>query len=676
VVTTGCWWLDVPEEPGEERVNAARLAIGDGWLGTQAVSEAAAPPGTGGWTANAVRMSGLYGPEPPGELLSAPAWTPLGWPVQGLGWRLDLRQATVSHRLRLDSGATSSRRWAQVDEPGAQVFHSPAVPPVDGASAGAPPGLSFLEGMDGRVGALAVGDRRDGDGLLRVAVARIGRDRGLVGRAACEARDRLLTDGPDELTAEQRRGWTRRWSSAGVSIGGDPSSEVRVRYVLYQLLSMSACPPELAVGARGLTGPGYLGHVFWDADVFVLPALASLAPAAAAAEAMVDYRLNRLDAARSAAAAGGGGGARYPWESAASGRDVTPRCANAPTGEMIEIGTGDFEIHISADVCWAILQYVQWTGHDDLLAGRGGEAIREVARWWASRAEPGSDGRAHLRNVIGPDEYHEAVDDNAFTNQMARWILRRAAALGGDGTATTAGEPEMPGWEQVAETLVDGYRPDLGRHEQFDGYDSLDSMLAETIAPVPFPADLLLGRGRVQRSQLIKQADVLMLHHMIPEAMPPGSGRDDLDHYLPRTSHGSSLSPAVHAGLLAAAGRPDEALGWFRMALALDLDDLTGTTAGGIHIANVGGAWQALLGGFLGVRARPAGLTVDPSLPAAWSHLNARFTYRQAAVEVRATHRQVTVEASSAIPLIVGGDAPVVTSGLRLAPVDRGWVRR
>jgi trehalose/maltose hydrolase-like predicted phosphorylase len=158
--------------------------------------------------------------------------------------------------------------------------------------------------------------------------------------------------------------------------------------------------------------------------------------------------------------------------------------------------------------------------------------------------------------------------------------------------------------------------------------------------------------------------------------MPPGSCGNDLDHYLPRTSHGSSLSPAIHAGLLAAAGRPDEALGWFRMALALDLDDLTGTTAGGIHLANIGGAWQALLGGFLGVRACPGGLSVSPSLPAAWRDVEVRFTYRQAAVEVRATHRNVVVEASNPIPLVVDGAAPVVTGGVRLGRDEGRWVRR
>jgi trehalose/maltose hydrolase-like predicted phosphorylase len=149
----------------------------------------------------------------------------------------------------------------------------------------------------------------------------------------------------------------------------------------------------------------------------------------------------------------------------------------------------------------------------------------------------------------------------------------------------------------------------------------------------------------------------------------------ELDHYLPRTSHGSSLSPAVHAGLLAAAGRPDEALAWFQMALALDLEDLTGTTAGGIHIANAGGVWQALLGGFLGVRAQPEGLTVDPSLPAAWHHLPARFTYQQVTVEIRATHHEVLVEASSPIPLLPPGEAPAVSAGLRLRAADHSWVR-
>jgi trehalose/maltose hydrolase-like predicted phosphorylase len=256
--------------------------------------------------------------------------------------------------------------------------------------------------------------------------------------------------------------------------------------------------------------------------------------------------------------------------------------------------------------------------------------------------------------VIGPDEYHEDVDDNAFTNVMARWNLRRGADLADElGLA-----PEAADWRQIAAKLIDGWDAETRLYEQFADYWSLEPLLADEVAVPPFAADALLGGARVRRSQLIKQADVLMLHHLVPEEVEPGSLRPNLSFYDPRTTHGSSLSPATHAALLARCGEPDRALLPFRMAARLDLDDLSGTTAGGLHLATMGGLWQSLAYGFCGLRPGRDFLDIDPRLPSDWSALTLHLVFHGAPVRIRAEHDRVVVDCTAPLTVRIGSGRP------------------
>jgi trehalose/maltose hydrolase-like predicted phosphorylase len=431
---------------------------------------------------------------------------------------------------------------------------------------------------------------------------------------AVAALARADSAGFEALLAEHREAWAGRWEAADLVVDGDAELTRDVRFSLFSLMASVRDDGEAAVGARGLSGPGYRGHVFWDSDVFVLPFLAATHPPAA--RAILDYRLRRLPAARSAARKLGREGARFPWESAATGEDVTPRSARLPDGTVVPIRTGDLEEHITADVAWAAACYLDWTG-DASFEPAARELLLETARYWASRIRRDHDDRAHIYRVIGPDEYHEPVDDNAFTNVMARWNLRRAAPL------TT--EAERGQWLELADALVDGYNPVTGVYEEFAGFFELEELIIADVAPRrPIVADLLLGAERVAGAQVIKQADVLMMHHLIPEEVAPGSLRPNLAFYEPRTAHGSSLSPAVHAALFPRAGRPEEGLPPLQLAARIDLDDRTATTAGGLHLGTMGGVWQALVMGFADVRPDGDALTVDPRLPAAWNGLDIR----------------------------------------------------
>jgi trehalose/maltose hydrolase-like predicted phosphorylase len=439
-----------------------------------------------------------------------------------------------------------------------------------------------------------------------------------------------------------------------------------VRLALFHLIGCAGDAGEAAVGARGLSGRGYRGHVFWDSDVFVLPFLAATHPAAA--RAILEYRVRRLPAAQAAARAAGRAGARFAWESTASGEDVTPRAARDRAGRRVAIHTGQREEHIVADVAWSAGFYMDWTGDRAFREGPGTQLLVETARYWASRVEPDGDGRAHVRGVIGPDEYHELVDDNAYTNVMARWNLRRAFA---ETTDADVDHAERAAWLELADALVDGYQPDSGIYEQFAGFFELEPLVIAEVAPQrPIAADALLSPERVHQAQVVKQADVLMLHHLVPEEVAVGSLAANLAFYEPRTAHASSLSPGVHTALFARAGRLAEAQAALALTARIDLDDMSGSTAGGVHIAAMGSVWQALVLGFGGARPRGKVLELDPRLPDGWELLEMRLRFRAAQLRVRVSANVIEVISDQRILLSVAGTDPVT-----VGPSGHRWGR-
>jgi trehalose/maltose hydrolase-like predicted phosphorylase len=353
---------------------------------------------------------------------------------------------------------------------------------------------------------------------------------------------------------------------------------------------------------------------------------------------------------------------------------VTPRSRRAHDGRIVPVLTGDYEEHITADIAWATWHYRQWSGDDAFLTGPGASLLVEPARYWASRVQFDGSGRAHINRVEGPDEYHVPVDDNAFTNVMARWTLRRASEL-----ILGSGEEsdETQSWQRIADAMVDGYVARTAIYEQFAGFFTLEPLIIAKIARPPVAADVLLPPERLAGSQVIKQADVLMLHHLVPEEVTPGSLVSNLDYYGPRTAHGSSLSPPIQASLLARAGRCDEALALLRIALRIDLDDLTGTTAGGLHLATFGGVWQALAYGFLGLWPSAGELRIDPHLPLAWNALEMTVRFRDARVRVRAEHDRLVVTTGGALTINLSNTLNATIEGEAcFGRTPDGWRRK
>lgn len=662
-------WSIVVEriDPELERAHEAILTLEGGGIGTSG-----SPIGRQPAAMPRVLAAGVFaGRGSASELLSAPAWNvlPFELPAGGRLTRiLDLRTGLLRQELTASGSSVVAVMFASLARTGTAALRAEG--PAELLRAGEPftpvpargEASPFIGGRDVLV-------TEDGAGVAAAAsetCVELGRGRRRLERLAAyqaspyrspspaQARESLLaaeSAGFERLLVEQREAWARRFDDADVTIAGDPELQRAVRFALFHLIGSTGVQGETALGARGTSGPGYRGHVFWDADVFVLPFLA--ATHRPAARTLLEYRLRRLGAARQAAARRGYAGARFAWESARSGQDVTPASAVDRSGQVVPILTGEHEEHIVADVAWAAAHYIDWSGDDGFARGPGRLLLVETARYWASRIRLDLEGRAHIDDVIGPDEYHERVTDNAFTNVMARWNLRRAAQAAAHGPDGVEGS-EIERWELLAEALVDGLDRQSGLYEQFAGFHELEPLVIGDIAERPVAAEALLGRERVQGAQVLKQADVLMLHHLVPEEVAPGSLEANLSFYEPRTAHGSSLSPGVHASLLARAGRLREAVEQLRLAARIDLDDLTGTTAAGLHLAAMGSVWQALAWGFAGLRPVGAALAVDPRLPSGWDALELRVRFRDVRVRVRVEPDRLELEADRELEVLLG----------------------
>ncbi len=634
------WCLDFEVTNRNRRAVESMTVLSDGDIATRCLTPRPQP------TSPTTLAAGAFDEADVPQLRVGPEWTAMSVQIGDDAVervRLDMLRGVVSTEVEHAGSVVRSVRFASIAHPGVHVLKVDG--PVDLISVGS----GDVPAVDGF--AVATQDFVTDDGATRqiVRIAALatssGRDDSalMLHRRLAEA----VELGFDRLLQEHETAWGRRWKHVAIDMPAQPALERALRFALFHLLSAVPRDDRAGIGARALTGPAYKGHVFWDTDVFVVPALAALAPRGALGA--LHYRWLRLDPARRRASDEGRQGARFPWESAASGDEVTPTTGRDLHGGWVPISTGQLEEHIVADVAWAVCTYLAWTDDAEIAPTIAADLLVETARYWQSRIELDSDGSGHIRSVIGPDEYHECVDDNSYTNVMARWNLTTAADLV-DQLALPIGD-EAARWRSTSDRIVDGFDADRGLYEQFDGFFDLDAMMAATLGEPPLAADALLGRSQVQRSQIVKQADVVMLHHVVPELMRSGTLERDLDFYLPRTAHGSSLSPGITASVLARAGRITESQHWFDVAARYDLDDRSGTTAGGVHLGTMGGLWQALATGFFGLHPMPAGLRVDPVIPDDWETVTVRMYFRGNAIAVEASAHEFCVR--SPIPITV-----------------------
>ena len=480
------------------------------------------------------------------------------------------------------------------------------------------------------------------------------------------------------VLAAHETAWRQHWDASDVIIEGDDKVQEAVRFAVYHLTS--AANPEdecVSVGARGLTGDAYFGHVFWDTEIYLLPFYVGVWPEAA--RALLMYRYHTLHGARAKAAHFGFRGALYAWESADTGEETTPERVIGADGTPVEILTGRMEHHISADVAYAVWQYWRFTRDDDFFLRAGAEMLLETARFWASRAVAEADGKRHIRHVIGPDEYHEDVDDNAFTNVMARWNIGRgletmdllrerwpnhAAALR---EKLALGDDELADWRDAIARIVTGLDAATGIYEQFAGYYKLQPLDLSLYADRKMPIDVVIGPERTQRSQVVKQADVVALIALLPDEFPGAAAKANFRYYEPRCAHGSSLSAGIHALVAARLGKTETALRFLRQAAIADLE-LDPNSAGGIRIAGLGGLWQAIILGFAGLDLGSDMLGIDPRLPPHWRSLSFRVGWRGRSVAIRIAGKtaQATLVDGEGMEIRIAGTRGKLTPGVTL----------
>jgi trehalose/maltose hydrolase-like predicted phosphorylase len=511
-----------------------------------------------------------------------------------------------------------------------------------------------------------------------VAVARADRLQDDPAPAAYVALTRSRALGWRALLAAHEAAWDARWVASDVLIEGDDELQQALRFAVYHLTSAANPDDErVSIGARGLTGDAYFGHVFWDTEIYLLPFYTAVWPEAA--RALLMYRFHTLPGARAKAVHFGFKGALYAWESADTGMETTPERVVGPDGAPIEILTGQMEHHISADIAYAIWQYWRATGDDDFFVRAGAEILLETARFWASRAVAETDGRRHIRHVIGPDEYHEDVDDNAFTNVMARWNIARAleamdllcrrwpdraVALR---EKLALSDEELADWRDAIERIVTGLDPATSLYEQFAGFHALEPLDLADYAERTVPIDVVIGRERTQRSQVVKQSDVVALIALLPEEFPGAMAQKNFRHYEPRCAHGSSLSAGFHALVAARLGDAEMALGFLRQTASLDLEP-DPNSAGGVRIAGLGALWQSVILGFAGLDLMGDTLSIDPKLPPQWRTLAFRVHWRGRLVAIRIAGRRVqaTLTEGEAMEMRIAGAMHELTAGATL----------
>ena len=459
----------------------------------------------------------------------------------------------------------------------------------------------------------------------------------------------MQSSGYDGLLAQHKEAWLDYWRYSDIIIEGDDKAQQAIRYNIYQLrISASAHDSRYSIAAKGLTGFGYRGHIFHDTENFMLPFYNYIQPSIA--RNLLLYRYHLLPEAREKARQNGFEGAQYPWESTLDGKEATPETIIHPElGVLIAVPHGRRELHITAGIAYRVWQYWYMTGDDEFMHDYGAELLLSTAMFWASRAEYHPEHHDYEFNeVIGPDEWHEHANNNAYTNYMARWNIQAGLDIL-DWLLTTApgkaGElarqldltsARLDHWRDVAANIRFPQDKQTGLIEEFDGFFQLEALDQDEYRGRTKSYQGILGMEPVQRYRIVKQADVLMLLTQMHDDFSLETKRVNWDYYYPITDHeyGSSLTPALHVILACELGLIDAAYELYMIGALTDLEDLRLNAAGGIHEASCGAVWQATILGFAGLRVTDEGYTTSPSWPNGWTRLAFTFQHNGKSISV------------------------------------------
>jgi alpha,alpha-trehalose phosphorylase len=466
--------------------------------------------------------------------------------------------------------------------------------------------------------------------------------------------------GWDGLLAEQRRYLDDFWDRADVEVEGDPEVQQAVRFGLFHILQAGARAEERPIPAKGLTGPGYDGHTFWDTETFVLPVLVHMLPEAAASA--LRWRHSILPAARNRAGVLGLSGACFPWRTIGG-----QECA-----AYWPAGTAAF--HIGADIADAVVRYVGATGDQAFDADIGLEVLVETARLWWSLGMADHRGVFRIDGVTGPDEYSAVADNNVYTNLMAQQNLRAAAEAAERypqaARALGVKDGEVSAWRSAAAGMAVPYDHRLGVHPQADGFTDHQVWDFAAMGPDDYPLLLHAPYFDLYRKQVVKQPDLVLAMHLRGDAFDDEQKAANFAYYEALTVRDSSLAAGTQAVLAAEVGHLELAHDYLVEAALMDLDNLEHNTRDGVHMAALAGAWTALVSGFGGMRQRHDALAFAPRLPAGLTRLVFNLGFRGRRLRVTVTPGEASYE------LVVGDPLEVCHHGEELSLAHDGPVTR
>lgn len=467
--------------------------------------------------------------------------------------------------------------------------------------------------------------------------------------------------GYDMLLKESSRKWEDIWSSQEVKVKSKNAfDQLAIRFAIYHLnIMVKKDDSRVGIGAKALSGEGYKGHSFWDTEIFILPYFMLAQPETA--RTLLEYRYKNLFGARKKACENGYEGAMYPWESAwTTDGEVTPLwgAADVVTGETLKILTGLIEQHITADVAYAVWQYYIITGDEDFMEQFGYEIILDTARFWTSRLEWDQKQECYvIRDVIGPDEYKEHVDNNAYTNHLAYYNMKLASLL-----VDKLKEEKPSVYERLhkqlnleeLKVLLSERMPKIylplpdkvnGIIPQFDGFFDLKSIDLKKYKESSVVGTIYndYNMEQINGFQVLKQGDVVVLLYLLDDLFGEEIKKKNYYYYEARTLHDSSLSKATHSVLANDMGLKEEAYRFFEGACRIDLGTEMKSSNAGIHSASIGGIWQAAVMGFGGVRVVGGRLRLQPGLPEEWSELEYTVTWRNSVLAVTVTRDDIKI---------------------------------
>jgi hypothetical glycosyl hydrolase len=453
-----------------------------------------------------------------------------------------------------------------------------------------------------------------------------------------------LDEGYEPLLQKSSLKWQEFWNEKRVRVASENEfDQFALDFALYHIEIMTPAHDErFSVGAKGLTGPGYKGHIFWDTEIFILPH--HLFSESETARKLLRYRYLHLKQAMEKAQKHGFEGALFPWESAFTGDEETPEFAaiNIRTGKRQKVASAIAEHHIVADIAFAVMQYYQATRDDEFMQKEGLALLKETSRFWISRARE-EDGKLSIHDVIGPDEYTEHINNNAYTNYMAYFNVEQTLNCmkrfkDNDESLLVAGQDFLnrlylpkPGADNIIpqdDTFLSKPEIDLTKYKMNQGSQGIL---------------LDYSRQEVNEMQILKQADVVMLMYLFPDLFSSDVVAKNLHYYEEHTIHDSSLSKAIHAIVAARCGLNEDAYRFFKEACLIDLGPNPHSSDEGLHAASLGAIWLATVFGFANVTTSDDRVSVDPKLPMEWTELEFPFQWQGTSLRMTLTHQKMTI---------------------------------